>query len=130
MRQQISFPISLALFSRLGWTGLNSPLSHSPPHGHLFLHLEILERLMGEIDLPQYLPTLRTWLRTEGKQSVYTALAHLVIAGRDEQPEILVELPVRMTNRARIAICLVALSASASCLCFVRMTYSVLGHSF
>lgn len=84
---------------------------------------------MGEIDLPQDLPTLRTRLRTESEQSINAALAHLVIAGRDEQPEILVELPVRMTNRARIAICLVALSASALGMCFVQMPHSVLGHS-
>lgn len=105
------------------------PLGHSPPHCHLFLHLEVLKRLMGEIDLPQDLPTLRTWLGTEGEQSVYTALAHLVIAGRDEQPEILVELPVRMTNRTRIAICLFALSAPALCPRAVRMTHPVLCHS-
>lgn len=67
---------------------------------------------MRKVDLAQYLATLRTRLGPTSEQSVYAGLApgvsqptpclHLVVARRDEQAEVLVELPVCLAYWADI----------------------------
>lgn len=91
--------------------GYRLHIRHPPPHRHLLLHPQVLKGLMRKVDFPQYLAALRTRFRTESEETVDARLAHLVIARRDEETEVLVELPVGVAYWADVLLCLNGVSA-------------------
>jgi hypothetical protein len=82
--------------------GYRSHIRHPPPHRHLLLHPQILKGLVRKVDFPQYLAALGTRFRTESEETVDARLAHLVIARRDEETEVLVELSVGVAYGADV----------------------------